>query len=133
MGARWNPRNVPAVYTALSREVALAEHARRLEVQSPRPSRGEFTLYRVRVSIVGVIDLRDAKVLETVGVTGEQLAADDFAACQMVGGAAAFVNFGGLIVPSVRYPQGDNLVILTKNQPADFLFEIEDKESVPLA
>ncbi|MBI5506503.1 MAG: RES domain-containing protein, partial [Deltaproteobacteria bacterium] len=52
LGARWNPRDVPAVYTALSLDTALAEYARRMEIQSPRPSRGNFSMRSVtRVSI----------------------------------------------------------------------------------
>lgn len=84
------------------------------------------------MKIAGVVDIRAASILEKLGLTSEQLAADDHDACQMVGGAAAYVDIGALLVPSARYAGGANLVIFTRNQEPDFQLEIEGRESVPL-
>ncbi len=131
-GARWNPRYVPALYAALTREVAMAEHAWQLEVQSPRPTKGRFTLYQVRVAVEGVIDLRDQDLLGQLGLPDEVIADDNFSACQFVGGAAAYVKIGGLLVPSVRRTGSGNLVIFPSNHKSSIGFEIEASENIPV-
>jgi RES domain-containing protein len=109
-GARWNPAGVGAVYTAFERDTAIAEGQHAVDVQPLRP-RVKRVLYQVEVSVTGLIDLTAPGALAAVGLTTEDISADDFRACQRVGGGVAWLERGGLIVPSARAP-GDNLVIL---------------------
>jgi RES domain-containing protein len=130
LGARWNPREVPAIYTALERETMLAEFEHALRTFNPTPRRAAFTAYRLRVTVAGVLDLRADRLLDELGVNATRLAADDHTACQRVGGAAAWLSRGGLLVPSARRPGGSNLVIFPHAQDPNYEFEIVSKESM---
>jgi RES domain-containing protein len=109
-GARWNPPGVGAVYTAMARETALAEGQHAIDVQ-PTRLYARRVLYEIEVAVSDVVDLSDSSSLREVGLTLADVAADDHTACQRVGGAAAWLGRGGLIVPSAR-DVGMNLVIL---------------------
>ena len=109
-GARWNPPGVGAIYTALERNTALAEGQHAVDVQ-PRRTYARRVLYQVEVAVTGLVDPTAPGALTAVGLRPDDLAADDHTACQRVGGAAAWLERGGLLVPSARAP-GANLVIL---------------------
>ncbi|MBM7781814.1 RES domain-containing protein [Arthrobacter tumbae] len=47
-----------------------------------------------------VLDLRAAEMLEQVGLTMDDIAGDEWDACQSVGHAAWFLEFGGVLAPS---------------------------------
>jgi hypothetical protein len=53
-GARWNPRDVPAIYTSLERSVAIAEGDYLISIQPVRPS-ARRVLYTVKVRLHNVI------------------------------------------------------------------------------
>jgi RES domain-containing protein len=110
LGARWNPPGVGAIYTALARDTALAEGQHVIDVQ-PRRFYAQRVLYEVLVSVAELIDLTEPGALAAVGLTLNDIGADDHRACQRVGGAAAWLERGGLLVPSAR-TAGSNLVIL---------------------
>jgi RES domain-containing protein len=59
---------------------------------------------------------------QQVGLTASDLVADDFAACQGVGGAVAWMGYDGLLVPSAR-ADGGNIVILVDSLAADSVFD----------
>jgi len=130
MGARWNPPEVPAIYTSLEHETMLAEFEHLLEVLVPSPHREAFTGYEIRVSVAGVLDLRPPGRLADLGITAAELAADDCTACQRIGGAAAWLSRGGLLVPSARRPGGSNLVIFPHAQDPNYQFEITSEVSM---
>lgn len=130
LGARWNPREVAAIYVSLEKETVLAEFAHLLDALSPRPSQARFTLYELEVRVERVADLRDAAVLEQLGVSWQQLASDDFSACQRVGAAAAWLKIGGLLVPSARRTAGSNLIVFSHNQEAAFAFNVLSDEDL---
>jgi RES domain-containing protein len=109
-GARWNPPGVGAIYAALEREIAIAEGDHMIEIQ-PRRIFRRRVLYELAVDMRRVVDLTHPDALAIAGLTIADIAADDFTACQRVGGAAAFLGSDGLLVPSARRA-GDNLVIL---------------------
>ena len=115
---------MPAIYVSLEQETVLAEFAHHLDALSPRPSHARFTLYELDLRVEKVADLRDAGVLDRLGVGLQQLASDDFAGCQRVGAAAAWLRIGGLLVPSARRATGSNLVVFAHNQESAFAFEI---------
>jgi len=113
-GARWNPPGVGAIYTALSRDTALAEGQHAVDVQ-PRRTYARRVLYEVEAKIHGLVDLRAPEALTQVGLTLDDIESDDHAACQRIGGATAWLERGGLLVPSAR-AAGQNLVILVGSQ-----------------
>lgn len=112
-GARWNPPDVAAIYTALERRTAIAEGDHASAVQPLRP-RARRTLYEIRIALHRVLDLRVATTLEALGVDDAALRSDDHSACRRVGGAVAWLGHDGLLVPSAR-SDGDNLVVLPNN------------------
>lgn len=109
-GARWNPPGVGAIYMALERATALAEGQHAVDIQ-PRRTFARRVLYQVEISVTGLVDLTQASALTAVGLSPDDVASDDHSACQRVGGAAAWLGRGGLLVPSAR-AGGANFVIL---------------------
>jgi len=130
-GARWNPPDVPAIYVALERATATAEGDHLVSMQ-PRPIRGARTLHRGRVTLRRVLDLRDPIVLNGLGVGESELSSADQSACRQVGGAAEWLGFDGLIVPSARGP-GANLVIFERRVVPDFELLIAESSPIPEA
>jgi RES domain-containing protein len=124
-GARWNPRGVAAIYSSLERDTALAEAAYRMSLEPFRP-RAKRTVYRIGVRLNHLVDISDRSVLAQLGVTEVDLSADDFSACQKVGGAVAWLGNDGLLVPSAR-AAGTNLVIFPGD---DYDFEVLDSEDI---
>lgn len=109
-GARWNPPGVEALYASLERATAVAEADHVLAVQ-PIPPRVSRTIHRLRLELEAVIDLRDSAVLAELDLDPASLVGEDYALCQAIGGAAAFLEIDGLIVASARAP-GSNVVVL---------------------
>jgi RES domain-containing protein len=109
-GARWNPPGVEALYVSLSRETAIAEAEYQMSVQPLRPT-AMRTLHRLRVHVYRLLDLTAPGQLATLGATVDDLMGDDHGVCQSIGGAAAFLEVDGILVPSAR-SRGSNLVIL---------------------
>lgn len=116
-GARWNPPGVGAIYTAQSRELAIAEGQHAIDSQ-PRRTYAKRVLYEIRVSVSKLVDLTSPGTLASVGLTLDDVRSDDHAACQRVGGAVAWLERGGLLVPSAR-ASGSNLVILVGTRNID--------------
>jgi RES domain-containing protein len=100
-GARWNPPEVPAIYASLSREGALAEAEHQIAMQPLRP-RGRRTLYALRIALATTLDLTEDGVLSDLGIGSDELTADDMVVCREVGGAAAWLEADGILVPSAR-------------------------------
>lgn len=125
-GARWNPPGVGAIYTALRRETALAEGQYAIDSQ-PRRTFAQRVLYEVEVSIKGLVDLTTPHALAEVGLSTDDVVADSHDACQRIGGAAAWLERGGLLVPSAR-ENGSNLVILVTTLGLDDDLVITQRE-----
>jgi RES domain-containing protein len=128
-GARWNPRNVPAIYASLERDTCIAEVAYRVSLDVVKP-RSERRLYSIQVNLKRVVDLQDRETLTALGFTPEQLKDDSFAACQQIGDAVAWLGNDGLLVPSFRAP-GTNMVIFPHNHEEVFDFPIVGLEVLP--
>jgi RES domain-containing protein len=54
----------------------------------------------LQVTALPVLDLRDPTALDQVGLTMDDITGDDWEACQLVGHAAWFLEFGGVLAPS---------------------------------
>jgi RES domain-containing protein len=128
LGARWNPREVAAIYTSLGRETAFAEAEYRISLEPFRP-RAERTLYRLKVRLHSVLDLTSRSFLSDLGIDEEVLSGLDLKRCQQVGGAVSWLRHDGLLVPSARH-EGANLVIFPANQQPAAEFEVLESETV---
>jgi RES domain-containing protein len=126
-GARWNPPGVAAIYASLARETALAEGQYRLNLEPFAPRVRRF-VYRIKLRLTAVLELSSLEDLEPAGYSKEILTADDFSACQVVGGAVAWLEHDGLIIPSVR-AEGKNIVIYP-TAGFDFEFTVLDSEEI---
>jgi RES domain-containing protein len=122
-GARWNPPGVAAVYLSLTREGAIAEGDHVIAIQPLRP-RARRYLYPVDVTLENVIDLSDREQLADVGIGMAELEGDDLGPCQQVGGAVAWLQHDGLLVPSAR-SDAVNLVIFPANRSPHARFEFD--------
>lgn len=127
-GARWNPPNVAAIYAAADRDTLLAELEYRLSLDVVRPSSGP-RLYTIEVKLREVLDLSSKTLLGELGLTDKELSGIDYAACQALGGAVAWLEHDGLLVPSAR-GKGVNIVIYTASQSADAKFEVIETEEL---
>lgn len=127
-GARWNPQDTAAIYTSLTREGVLAEAEHQLDSQPIRP-RVRRTIYTVQVTLDAVLDLTDMALLDDLGVGAAELVAVDMRACQDIGGAAAWLDCDGILVPSAR-SSARNLVIFPAKRSPHAAFEVVSDEDV---
>jgi RES domain-containing protein len=129
LGARWNPPQVPAIYTSLARETALAEADYQISMEPLRPV-VRRTIYCIQVSLQSVLDLSVVGALAKLGVNEPELAAIDHAACQRIGGAIEWLGHDGLLVPSARITDGVNLAIYPNQQGPSYEFRVLDCEVI---
>ena len=123
---RWNDAGDPTFYVAGDRAVALGEFARHLrEDFSPMlaPVLAERALYRLRLELESVLDLRDEAVRRALGLHGNLREFLDIAYARAT---ANFVrrtsSVQGLLVPSMAFldePGRWNLVLFLERLPAD--------------
>lgn len=103
-GGRWNPPDIFAtVYLGTPLEATAGELDRLAESQSTTPERllrVPYLLHTVSVTDLQVLDLTQAAALDRLGITLEDIADDDWTACQAIGQAAWFLGLGGVLAPS---------------------------------
>ena len=127
-GARWNPPGLEAIYSSCERETALAEARYYIALQPVRPKVSRV-LYTLQVTVSGVVDLTAADLLAAAGITDSILRGSDFERLQHIGSAVRWLGHHGLLVPSVRWQGGTNLVILEPD-PARVTIEITRAEPI---
>jgi RES domain-containing protein len=127
-GARWNPPGTAAIYLSTTRDGAIAEAEYHLSLQVPRP-RVRRTIYEVELTLANVLDLTENDVLADMGVGPQELMDDTMTACQEVGGAAAWLEHDGILVPSAR-SAAMNLVVYPGNRGVTATFEILGEEEL---
>ncbi len=128
-GARWNPPEEAAIYASVDRATVLAEAEYRLSAQIVQPRLKRRTIYEVKVKLLHSLDLQSPTLLRQIGITERELKADDHTPCQKIAGAAAFLDFDSLLVPSARHP-GTNLVIFMNRLGPEGEFEIVGSEDL---
>jgi RES domain-containing protein len=102
-GSRWNPPDEEALYCSLAAEGAAAE-IDYLNIQQPFPIAKEREMYALDVRLSRIVDLRGAHKLDELDLSIEVADTPSGAArCQEVGAAVAWLGYGGLMVPSLRY------------------------------
>lgn len=103
-GGRWNPRGAfAAIYLAQPLRACLAELDRQSRITNlpvaARIAQG-IELHTLAVVDVPMLDLRADEALSQVGLTTADVRDDDQTACQAVGHAAYFLEYGGVLAPS---------------------------------
>src|SRR5262245_37769945 len=127
-GARWNPPEVPAIYTSLKRETAIAEGDYYIALQPRRPW-PRRTIHRIKVVLSSVIDLSNWELLAKFGVNRKSFDSTDYFATQLLGGAAEWMKHDGILVPSAR-ASGKNLIIYPNRQTESYRFIPVDSEEL---
>lgn len=131
-GARWNPPGTAAIYLSLESATAVAEADHALSAQPVRPRPKSRELYEVEIELERVLDLRGEGVLERLRVGSNALRGHPPNECQAVGGAAAWLDRDGLLVPSARAP-GSNLVAFVDHMDPDATLTIIERTDLPVA
>ena len=101
-GGRWNPPDSFAViYCGLDVSTVVGEF-HRLARRQGVAARGFLPreLYRLRVDLLAVLDLRDDAARRAIGLSDRELRGDDLGACQAIGAAAHSVGIEGVLAPS---------------------------------
>lgn len=124
--ARWDPGVFDVIYTALAPEGALDEIHFHLSRQPVFPSKIRSVIHRISVRTRRTLRLADLAAIEALGVTAETYASLDYARCQEIGDAAAFLGFDGILAPSARWPC-QNLVLFTESYVPGELQVIESQ------
>lgn len=103
-GGRWNPADsFNAIYLAEPAAACMAELDRLAKSQNVAVDdfiRAKRTVHTIGVHSLPVLDLRDDSARARVGLELSDISDDDWTACQTVGHAAYFLNFGGVLAPS---------------------------------
>ena len=87
--------------------------------RQPVPIRTPRITHNLSVKLVRVADLRNLETLERCEITSEMVMGEDLSKPQLVGGAAAWLQCAGMLIPSAR-DEGVNLVVFVNNMaPTD--------------
>jgi RES domain-containing protein len=129
LGARWNPPEVPAIYTSLSRDTVLAESEYQISLEPLRP-RAKRILYQISVVLSAVLNFSSRDALNRVGLSTDDVSSMDHSSCQAIGGAVEYLGHDGLLIPSARDINGTNLVIYPNRITREYEFEIVGREII---
>ncbi|MBV7266763.1 RES family NAD+ phosphorylase [Erythrobacter ani] len=111
---RWSKANeLEVLYTAATREGALAEIGYRLSLEPIWPSRLIHEIAELSIQLDNICDLTDFGELENLGVDIRRYEAHDYDVTQSIAAAARFLEFNGLLVPNARN-HSTNLVLFTE-------------------
>lgn len=119
-GGRWGAE-LSVIYVGRPYDSCVEEAYRHLVDETGVPA--EYvkarTLYTVEVKARNILDLRDAKALDRVGLTEDDLYSDvgDYEACQRVASAAHQLEFHGIYAPAAT-KLGDTLALFKRRVQA---------------
>ncbi len=118
---RWSPdHGVGVLYTSLEREGALAEIGFRLSLEPVWPRRIQHEIHEISARTMRSLRFANVASLAGFGIDPARYQGFEYGATQAVAGAAHFLDFDGLIVPSARHAAA-NLVIFTDRVAATAL------------
>jgi RES domain-containing protein len=140
-GGRWNAiGSFRAVYGSTADTVAVAESRATADYANiPLPFATPRLLVAIELALQAVLDLTRASIRERLGITSNELRAEDWRKVQEEGresftqviGRAVFSNEGeGLLVPSARVPAGVNIVYFPESRDAASRVQVLDSEKL---
>lgn len=115
-----------ALYCSLDPATAAAEIDNLLAAQ-PVPITRQRLTYPLRVRLTRIVDLRPQPFASVFEYEHDVTDTDQ---CRTLGDAAAWLDAGGIVVPSLR-AGGDNLVILVANLASDDFYEPDEPYQHP--
>jgi RES domain-containing protein len=110
-GGRWDDGTFDVLYTSLEKNGALSEMYFHLKRGQPVfPSRVEFELHEIGLSLHRALKFLDITALEKLGVAGDTYGKmswnekdSEYPRSQDIGEIAHFLEYDGLLVPSARW------------------------------
>ena len=128
-GARWNPPEIPAIYTSLEKETALAESEYQISMEPFRP-KAKRVIYKFEISLKSVLIADTIDIIKEIGFDITSMEDLKISECQRIGGAVDGLDHDGLLVPSAR-SEGKNLVIYTNKTAVDLSMKKIGAEPIP--
>ena len=119
------------LYTSLERGGALAEIGYRLSLEPVWPSRIAHQIDGIEARAGKTLRFADVGSLAALGVDTARYESFDYAATRAIAGAAHFLEFDGLVVPSARHAC-HNLVLFMDRGAAGML-QVRSTEDVDWA
>lgn len=127
-GGRWAPpRAFPILYTATTRDGALAEGAHLIAQYSIPPSR-QRVLVRIDVRVRRAVDLTAVGALVALSIDATDFARQT-AQCRMAGAAIDLLGLQAFRAPGARHPS-PNLMILTDHLDQNCSIEIVETQPI---
>jgi hypothetical protein len=125
VGGRWTPPDqFEALNTSLELDGAIAETYFHLS-RAPIFSSAHLKLHRIQVETRQSLRLADMSALRPFGIDEALLKRMDYERTQAIGAAAYFLEFDGLIVPSIRWPC-HNLILFLDRLNLDVALRVEE-------
>lgn len=112
VGGRWDPGLFDVLYTSFDPNGAISEVHFQLVRQPVFPSKVKFSLNEVSVKLDKLLRFSSLEELKPFGVEEENYLDVLYEKTQMIGDAAAFLGFNGIITPSARW-ECLNLIVFT--------------------
>ena len=135
---RWDDGEIDVRYTLTRAEGALAEVRYHLSQQPFVPDFLSYRMFRIPIDSIQVVNLLDRSLLQNLGIDlaiwgkSEYISrGDEYVRSQQIAAVAAFHEREGMLVPSVRSPEA-NIVILTQECADRHCGEPEDLGLVQL-
>lgn len=118
-GGRWDDGSFDVLYTSETREAALEERRFHLYQGQPiPPSKVRYELFELRVSLEAVMVFDAPDRLAALGLDMARYGQlsylerdQEYPRSQEIAEACAFLGADGILVPSARDPQSNNLII----------------------
>lgn len=119
-GARWNPRDIKAVYACLELDTATEEWLAQVEKYGLVPSNLPRVFLELRLTLSHLLDLCDGNLRQHIRVSRQRMLECDWqreqdagqeALTQRLGRAARACGYEGLLVPSAVAPSRVNIVV----------------------
>jgi RES domain-containing protein len=128
-GARWNPPGLRALYLNTTEAGAIAEGNHFVSLLPVAP-RGQRRVHRAQVTLERVVDLSDATSLAVFDIDDAVLAdtPGGYPPCRRLGAAAESLDRQGLLLPCVRHPDSQNLVVFIDQIVAGEVSVLESTE-----
>lgn len=118
-GGRWDDKTFDVLYTSLTRKAAIEERRFHLYQGQPiPPSKIDYELYEIEVSLESVVTFSDLDALGAIGLdtsgygTASYFEKDqEYPRSQEIAEACAFLGADGVIAPSARDHNSSNLIV----------------------
>ena len=118
-GGRWDDGSLDVLYTSETREAALEERRFHLYQGQPfPPSKVRYELFELRVSLEAVVTFDSLEALDAIGLDISRYGQlsyfereQEYPRSQEIAEACSFLGADGILVPSARNLNSNNLVV----------------------